>query len=141
MRKFSIKFGTEEKASDFASDFSSLGENVSVSVEGNIALVETNDESIVRVIMEMIEERKLNMVADKMLESIVECLTDKNLKRITFIDGSIGQMTRTYAKSLSKMHDRLDESNRTAFLILASQDKQSFEKAVEFSKNNEEESV
>jgi Zn finger protein HypA/HybF involved in hydrogenase expression len=91
--------------------------------------------------MEMIEERKLNMVADKMLESIVECLTDKNLKRITFIDGSIGQMTRTYAKSLSKMHDRLDESNRTAFLILASQDKQSFEKAVEFSKNNEEESV
>jgi hypothetical protein len=38
---------------------------------------------------------------------------------------------------ISRVHDRLDESNRAAFLILASQDKYSFDKVVEFSRRNE----
>lgn len=139
MKKISIKFASDEKAERFAGDLSFLGE--SVSVDGSIVSVRTDSENVARIFENMRDEMRSRMIANGMLEAIVECLTDRNLKQITFMDGTTGRMTRNYAKLMSRVHDRLDESNRTAFLILASQDKQSFEKAVEFSKNNEEESA
>jgi hypothetical protein len=89
------------------------------------------------MVREMQEDSKMRSMADSMLKAIVECLTDKTLKQVTFMDGSVGRMTRQQAQAMSRVHDRLDESNRAAFLILASQDKYSFDKVVEFSRRNE----
>lgn len=137
MKTLTVKFRTNEAAGKFAGDLSSIGDAVSVMVEGNVVTLRSDDPRLVSVVREMQEDSKMRSTADSMLKAIVECLNDTTLKQITFMDGTVGRLTRTHARVLSKMHDRLDESNRAAFLILASQDKDSFERAVEFSKHNE----
>lgn len=137
MKTLTVKFRTHEAAGKFASDFSMIGDAVSVSVEGSVVTLKSEDPRLVSMVREMQEDSKMRSTADAMLRAIVECLNDITLKQITFMDGTVGRVSRTHARVLSKMHDRLDESNRAAFLILASQDKDSFERAVEFSKRNE----
>jgi hypothetical protein len=137
MKTLTIRLRDDDAANAFAGHFSSMDPVVSVLVEGNVVTLRSEDPRLVAMVREMQEDSKMRSMADSMLKAIVECLTDKTLKQVTFMDGSVGRMTRQQAQVISRVHDRLDESNRAAFLILASQDKYSFDKVVEFSRRNE----
>lgn len=137
MKRLTVKFKDSDAANRFVENLSLVGDAMSMTIHENLVTLQSSSPRLVTLINEMQEDSKMQSIADSMLRSIVECLTDRTLKQITFMDGTVGRLTRSCALSMSKMHDRLDESNRAAFLILASQDKDSFERAVEFSKHNE----
>lgn len=143
MKKITVKFKNTDSATDFASVMSILEDRVQVEVlDGSVSLI-TDDAIAMAFAKNTIDDIKEEVYfmkrANVFLKSIIESMSENRKVRATLLDGTNLMITPDHARVLANAYDSLSAANQTAYLIFASESKQSYQNAVNFAKANEKE--
>lgn len=142
MPSVTVKFKSNKAAEQFAANFSMLGERATVEIRESNAIVSSDDHKAVRFVKHMAsdlaEEMRCTAYANRMLSAILECMATGESRKVSLMDNTEQQMTVRQAEVLGSTHDRLNEENQAAFLVLASESKDAYAHAVNFARTNEE---
>jgi hypothetical protein len=142
MPKISIKFKSNNAAEEFATNFSILGDKASIAVNESTAVVSSDDPKAIRFVkqsaLEHVEEVRYKGMANRFLSVITECIKSSKETTVELMDSTTQQVTVRHAKAIASAYDRLSEENQTAFLVLATESKDTYAHAVNFAKANEE---
>lgn len=143
MKKITVKFKNTESANQFASTMSILEDRVHIEVlDGSVSLI--SDDAIAmafakNTIDDIKEEIYYLKKANVFLKAILESIKENKKVKGTLLDGTNQVITPEQAKSIATAYDNLSEANQTAYLIFASENKQSYQNAINFAKANEKE--
>ena len=124
MKSINVKFKSKQSAEQFATHFNVLDGKANVMVSENTVTVSSYDPRAIRFV--------------KMLTSITECLNGSKSNSIELLDNQIQNMSIAHAKAMAFAYDKLNEENQTAFLVLASENKETYMHAVNFAQDNKE---
>lgn len=142
MPSVTVKFKSNEAASDFAASLSIMGDKAAIEVNESTAVVSSDDPKAVRFVKhtadEMVESALWMTHANRMLSAIMECVSSNKSQAIKLMDGTNQTVTVRQAEALMSLHDRLNEENQGSLLILASESSDSYNHAVNFARTNEE---
>jgi hypothetical protein len=142
MAKVTIKFKTDVAAEEFAANFSMLNDTATVKINESTAAVYSDDPRTIRFIKHttdrLAENTQCRNIATKLLKTITECISDGESKNINLMNNDIQIVSVKHAEAFANVYDKLNEENQTAFLVLASENKHTYEHAVNFAKANEE---
>lgn len=143
MKKITVKFKNVENANKFASTMSILEDRVQIEVlDGSVSLI--SDDAIAmafakNTIDDIKEEIYYLKRANVFLKSILEAIKENKKVKGTLLDGTNQVITPENARVIANAYDNLSEANQTAYLIFASENKQSYQNAINFAKANEKE--
>lgn len=143
MKKITVKFKDTENANSFASTMSILENRVQIEVlDGSVSLI--SDDVIAmafakNTIDDIKEEIYYLKKANVFLKAILEAIKENRRVKGTLLDGTDQVITPENAKVIATAYDSLSEANQTAYLIFASENKQSYQNAINFAKANEKE--
>ena len=141
MGKITVKFKSNKAAEEFAANFSILGDRAMVEVRESTAVVSSDDPKALRFVKQSatdyIEEIRCRGMADRLLLAITECIKSGKGTTVQLMDNSTQQVTVRHAEAIASAYDKLSEENQTAFLVLASESKDTFTHAVNFARSNE----
>ena len=141
MGKITVKFKSNKAAEEFAANFSILGDKAMVDVRESTAVVSSDDPKALRFVKQSandyIEEIRCRGMADRLLLAITECIKSGKGTTVQLMDNSTQQVTVRHAEAIASAYDKLSEENQTAFLVLASESKDTFTHAVNFARSNE----
>jgi hypothetical protein len=143
MKKIAVKFKNPENANEFASTMSILEDRVQIEVlDGSVSLI--SDDAIAmafakNTIDDIKEEIYYLKRANVFLKSILEAIKENKKVKGTLLDGTNQVITPENARVIANAYDNLSEANQTAYLIFASENKQSYQNAINFAKANEKE--
>lgn len=143
MKKITVKFKDTENANEFASTMSILENRVQIEVlDGSVSLI--SDDVIAmafakNTIDDIKEEIYYLKKANVFLKAILEAIKENRRVKGTLLDGTDQVITPENAKVIATAYDSLSEANQTAYLIFASENKQSYQNAINFAKANEKE--
>ena len=141
MAKVSVKFKSNKAAEEFAANFSILGDRATVEVQESTAVVSSDDPKALRFVKQSatdyLEAIRCGGMADRLLLAITECIKSGKGATIELMDNSKQQMSVRHAEAIASAYDKLSEENQTAFLVLASESKDTFIHAVNFARSNE----
>lgn len=143
MKKIMVKFKNTENANEFASTMSILEDRVQIEVlDGSVSLI--SDDAIAmafakNTIDDIKEEIYYLKRANVFLKSILEAIKENKKVKGTLLDGTNQVITPENARVIANAYDNLSEANQTAYLIFASENKQSYQNAINFAKANEKE--
>lgn len=142
MKSINVKFKSKQSAEQFATHFNVLDGKANVIVSENTVTVSSYDPRAIRFVKhtteDIREETKNKAIARKMLTSITECLNGSKSNSIELLDNQIQNMSIAHAKAMAFAYDKLNEENQTAFLVLASENKETYMHAVNFAQDNKE---
>lgn len=143
MKKVTVKFKNTDSATEFASVMSILENRVQVEVlDGSVSLI-TDDAIAMAFAKNTIDDIKEEVYfmkrANVFLKSIIESMSENRKVKATLLDGTNLMITPEQARVLANAYDSLSAANQTAYLIFASESKQSYQNAVNFAKANEKE--
>jgi hypothetical protein len=142
MAKVSVKFKSNKAAEEFAANFSILGDRATVEVRESTAVVSSDDPKALRFVKQSatdyVEEVRYKGMANRLLSAIAECIKSGKGTTVELMDNTKQQVTVRHAEAIASAYDRLSEENQTAFLVLATESKDTYAHAVNFAKANEE---
>jgi hypothetical protein len=142
MAKVSVKFKSNKAAEEFAAAFSVLGDKAAVEIKESTAIVSSDDPKALRFVKqsanEYVEELYCKSMANRLLAAITECISNGNETTVQLMDNSTQKVTVRHAEVIASVYDRLSEENQTAFLVLATESKDTYAHTVNFAKANEE---
>ena len=140
MAKVTIKFKGAKAADEFAANFAILDDAAKVTKSGKSATVVSSNPNTVALVKQMaahvVEDVRLGGVVESMLRGIRTCLTEDRRVALVLIDGSRQVMTPPQAQAFALAHDRLVAENQGAFLVLASENKDAYARALAFAMKN-----
>lgn len=143
MKKITVKFKNMESANEFASTMSILEDRVQIEIiDGSVSLI--SDDAIAmafakNTIDDIKEEIYYLKKANVFLKSILEAIRENKRVGGTLLDGTSQVITPENARVIANAYDNLSEANQSAYLIFASENKQSYRNAINFAKANEKE--
>ena len=142
MPKVAVKFKSNKAAEEFAAAFSVLGGKAAVEINESTAIVSSNDPKAIRFVKqsanEYVEELYWRSMANRLLAAITECIGNGKETTVQLMDNSTQKVTVRHAEAIASVYDRLSEENQTAFLVLATESKDTYAHTVNFAKANEE---
>ena len=141
MPKVAVKFKSNKAAEEFAAAFSVLGDKAVVEINESTAIVSSDDPKALRFVKqsanEYVEELYCRSMANRLLGAITECIRNGKETTVQLMDNSAQKVTVRHAEAIASMYDKLSEENQTAFLVLATESKDTYEHAVNFARSNE----
>jgi hypothetical protein len=142
MPKVTVKFRGAKSAGEFAANFAILDDKAKVTTSGTSATVTSSNPKTVALVKQMardiVEDRRFGGMVDAMLGTIRTCLSEDRAVQMSLLDGSVQTMSPAHAQAFARAHDRLNEENQGAFLILASESKDAYARCLGFARKNEE---
>ncbi len=142
MSKIAVKFKSNKAAEEFAATFSVLGGNTIVEIKESTAIVTSNDPKAIRFVKqsanEHVEEVYCRNMANRLLAAITECINSGKETVLQLMNGDTQKVTVRHAGAIASVYDRLSEENQTAFLVLATENKETYAHTINFAKANEE---
>lgn len=143
MPSVTVKFKSNKAAEEFAANFSILGERAVVDIRESTAVISSDDPKALRFVKQtaddMLENARCLAYAHRLLTAITECINSDKNATVTLMDNTKQSISMGHALALASMHDRLNEENQAAFLVLASESKDAYTHAVNFARANERE--
>ena len=142
MGSVSVKFKSNKAAEEFAVSFSILGDRATVEVQESTVVVSSDDPKALRFVKQSVteyaDEMRCKAMAHKLLVAITECIRSGKTTTIQLMDNSTQKVSVRHAETMASVYDKLNEENQTAFLVLASESKDTYSHTVNFAKANEE---
>lgn len=142
MPKVAVKFKSNKAAEEFAANFSVLGDKAAVEINESTAIVSSDDPKALRFVKqsanEYVEELYCKSMANRLLTAITECISNGKETTVQLMDNNTQKVTVRHAEAIASVYDKLSEENQTAFLVLATESKDTYAHAVNFAKANEE---
>jgi hypothetical protein len=142
MPSVTVKFKSNKAAEEFAADFSILRDKAVVEIHESTAVISSDDPKALRFVKktadDMMEDVRCLAYAHRLLSAITECISTEKNATVSLMDSTEQSINIGHALALASMHDRLNEENQAAFLVLASESKDAYAHAVNFARANEE---
>ena len=143
MKQITVKFKTQKAAEEFLHAFASSGGDASIQESADsktvtISSTSARTMSFVReVIRDMHESANCRKHANRLLDAISEAVMNDSPSRVALMDGGEVALTPRNARLLANLHDMLNESRQSSFLVFACESKASHEHALGFAITNE----